>query len=215
MFRMMARVEAKPITIQAKTGQRRRAATQLDLLEATKRLLEDGASIRELTIEQICREAGVVRTTFYLHFNEKNDLVKALATEQVGWIEEAGRKTASDPEMTRETVRGSVDEIVARWAENQAVLAAVIELAEHDPELRDDWQAAIREIGLVAAGIFEEHWKLHPDWAPQDPETVAELLSWMIERSCHKVARDPGRRDEVAASIAEIIWRVLHPQTSD
>jgi TetR/AcrR family transcriptional regulator, ethionamide resistance regulator len=211
----MSSAPNKSTSVQARTGERRRAATQLDLLDATKRLLEGGASIQELTIEQICSEAGVVRTTFYLHFSEKNDLIKALAEEQVGWIEEAGRKTASDPEFSRETVEGSIDEIVDKWVENQAVLAAIIDLAEHDPELERTWQAAIREVGGVAAGVFDEHWKLHPEWAPEDPETVAEVLSWMIERSCHKVARDAERRDEVAASLAEVIWRVLHPQLSD
>jgi len=201
--------------VQAKAGERRRAATQLDLINATKRLLEGGASIQELTIEGICREAGVVRTTFYLHFNEKTDLIKALAQEQVEWIEEAGRRTASDPELTRGTVEASIDEIVNRWVSNQAVLAAIIDLAEHDPELERTWQAAIQEVGVVAAGVFDEHWKLHPEWAPQNPAAVAEVLSWMIERSCHKIARDPDRRDEVAASLAEVIWRVLHPQVSD
>ena len=206
---------ARTQTVQAKTGERRRAATQLDLINATKRLLEGGASIQELTIEGICREAGVVRTTFYLHFNEKTDLIKALAQEQVEWIEEAGRRTASDPELTRGTVEASIDEIVNRWVSNQAVLAAIIDLAEHDPELERTWQAAIQEVGVVAAGVFDEHWKLHPEWAPQNPAAVAEVLSWMIERSCHKIARDPDRRDEVAASLAEVIWRVLHPQVSD
>ena len=201
-------------TVQARTGERRRAATQLDLLDATKRLLEGGTSIQELTIEGICSEAGVVRTTFYLHFRQKSDLIKALAEEQVAWIEEAGRKAAA-PEMTRETVRASIDEIVERWAENQAVLAAIIELAEHDPGLEQTWQAAISEVGLAAAGVFDKQWRTHPEWAPEDPETVAQLLSWMVERSCHKVARDPARRAEVAAALAEIIWRVLQPQTSD
>lgn len=212
---MIATKTAQTATVQARTGQRRRAATQLDLLDATKRLLEGGASIQDLTIEGICSEAGVARTTFYLHFGEKSDLIKALATEQIEWIEDAGRKAISDPELQRETVERSINEIVERWAENQAVLAAVIDLAEHDAELERTWQAAIREVGVVAAGVFDEHWRLHPEWGPEDPETVAELLSWMIERSCHKVARDAARRSEVAASLAEIIWRVLHPQASD
>lgn len=34
----------------------------------------------------------------------------------------------------------------------------------------------------------------------------------MIERCCHQVARDPDARQEIADSMAEIIWRVLHPE---
>jgi hypothetical protein len=40
---------------------------------------------------------------------------------------------------------------------------------------------------------------------------VAEVLTWMIERSCHQIARDPATADAVARALSEVIWRALHP----
>jgi AcrR family transcriptional regulator len=205
-------------SVQARTGARRRAATQQDLLDATKRLLERGAPMAGVSVADIVGEAGVVRTTFYLHFKDKLDLVTALAHEQVVWIEEAGQtgqRAGSDPDLTRPTVDRATQAIVARWTENHAVLSAIIETAEHDPGVREIWRRGIHEVAGAAAELFAAHWREHPELAPAAPATIAEVLAWMIERSCHQIARDPARADEVAAALGEVVWRVLHPGAGD
>ena len=196
-------------TVQARTGERRRAATQGDLLYATKRLLNEGASLASLSVERIVAEAGVARTTFYLHFRDKYELIERLAAEQEAWIEDAGQRALADPELSRETVRRAIDEIVAGWAENHAVLAAIIELAEYDERMRITWGEIMHAVSAVADGVFRAHWSA-AGGAPKHPEMVAEVLTWMIERSCHQLVRDPARREAVADSLAEVIWRVTH-----
>ena len=202
----------RSFTVQARTGERRRQATQGDLLEATKRLLQAGATMASLSVEKIVAEAGVVRTTFYLHFREKHDLIERLADEQVAWLEETGAKAVADPELNRETVHRTVAEIVERWADNHAVLSAIIELAEYDERMRDKWRSAMHEVAGVATRLFRGYWET-THLAPEDPEMVAEVLTWMIERSCHQIAGDPDARADVADALAEVIWRVLHPGT--
>lgn len=203
-------------SVQARTGARRRAATQQDLLDATARLVLGGAAITSLSIADIVKEAGVVRTTFYLHFKDKLALVQALAEEQAAWLQEtgaAGQRAASGPDLTRRGVETTVAGIVRRWVENRAVVSAIIETAEHDPRVREVWTRAIREVAGVAGSIFATHWAAHPDLAPADPDRVAEVLTWMIERSCHQITREPDTEREVASALAEVIWRVLHPAT--
>ena len=202
---------ARSFTVQARAGERRRAATQDDLLRATKRLLEQGAPLATLSVEKIVAEAGVVRTTFYLHFRDKYELIERLAVEQEAWIETIGQGALSDPDLSRATVGRAMAEIVAGWAENHAVLAAIIELAEYDERMRLTWLSIIHSVATVAAGVFAAHWNRSPPArAPANPPMVAEVLTWMIERSCHEIARDPDRRDDVADALAEVIWRVLH-----
>jgi hypothetical protein len=67
----------------------------------------------------------------------------------------------------------------------------------------------MHSVALVAAGVFEAHWA-GVGGAPEHPATVAEALTWMIERCCHQIARDPAQTEPVANSLAEILWRVLH-----
>jgi AcrR family transcriptional regulator len=199
----------RSFTVQARTGQRRRAATQDDLLGATKRLLAGGTPLANLSVERIVAEAGVVRTTFYLHFHDKYELIERLAIEQEAWIETVGKAALADPELSRTTIATAIDEIVAGWSENHAVLAAIIELAEYDARMRESWRTIIHAVAAVAANVFRTHWEL-AGGAPDSPEMVAEVLTWMIERSCHQIARDPAHRADVADSLAEVIWRVLH-----
>jgi AcrR family transcriptional regulator len=201
---------------QARSGARRRAGTQQDLLDATVRLLERGAPLAAVTIADIVREAGVVRTTFYGHFKDRTELVTALAAEQLHWIAQAGQtgqRAAADPDLSRQTVGKAVEELVQGWVERRTVLSAIIETAEHDPAVHELWRRGIHDVATTAAALFTAHWDAHPDLRPNAPTTVAEVLTWMIERSCHQIARGPQEVDAVADALAEVIWRVLHAPT--
>jgi AcrR family transcriptional regulator len=206
----MYKSSKRVFTVQARAGERRRAATQEELLAATKRLLADGAPLAALSVERIVGEAGVARTTFYLHFRDKYDLIERLAAEQEAWIEAAGRRAADDPNLTRTTIDRAIGEIVSSWVENHAVLSAIIELAEYDSRMRETWQRTMHEIAGVAAAVFAGHWS-DTGRPPRNPEMVAEVLAWMIERSCHQIARDPAREREVGEALSEVIWRVVRP----
>jgi AcrR family transcriptional regulator len=171
----------------ARTDRRRTSpATRADLLGAATRLLAAGASVSSLSVDRIVEEAGMSRATFYLHFRDKTELAAALAEDQVAWRDTIGAEVLSDPRLTREAVHAMLTEIVARWVDNRAVLAAIIE---------------------VAAEQFRRRWADQPDHP--DPDTIAEIFTWMFERSCHQILRDPSRQDAVADGLTEIIWRVL------
>lgn len=183
-------------------------ATRQALLDAAKRLLSSGASVATLSIDKIVAEAGMGRATFYLHFREKSELVAALAEDQVAWRDEIGAEALADPELDRATLDNILNNIVSRWVENRAVLAAIIEVAEYDPDMRAIWRAAMLEVAEKAATQFEARWNSDPS-APRSPHMVAEVFTWMFERSCHQVLTDPSRQAELTETLAEIIWRVL------
>jgi AcrR family transcriptional regulator len=193
----------------APTDRRRTGpATRADILDATKRLLTGGASVAKLSADRIVREAGMSRATFYLHFKDKNELVAALAEDQVAWRDEIGAGALAEADLDRATLDRMIAEIVARWADIRAVLAAIIEVAEYDPAMAETWRHAMHEVAETAGAAFRRRWQDRSD-GPGDPETVAEIFTWMFERSCHQILRDPSRQDAVADSMAEIIWRTL------
>ncbi|MEU6204148.1 helix-turn-helix domain-containing protein, partial [Micromonospora musae] len=49
----------------------RRLPVEAQILAATERLLGEGESFTELGVQRIAREAGVARSTFYMHFADK------------------------------------------------------------------------------------------------------------------------------------------------
>lgn len=198
---------------QARSGARRRAATQQDLLDATVRLLEDGAPLAAVTVADIVREAGVVRTTFYGHFKDRTELVTTLADEQLQWMSAAGQTgqhAPTDPDLSYPTVHRAVEQLVLGWVERRIVLSAIIETAEHDAVVHELWRNGIHNIAATAAGLFAAHWDAHPGLRPSEPAMVAEALTWMIERSCHQIAHEPTQVAPVVDALAEVIWRVLH-----
>jgi AcrR family transcriptional regulator len=162
----------------------------------------------QLSVERILAEAGVSRATFYACFPDKHAVVGALAQESLAWREEVSDETLADPKLTRPALDGLMRAIVGHWRENRPVLAAIIELAEHDPAMRDAWRTAVGEIADQTAGHLRTRWAGDPD-APADPEAVAAALTWMFERCCHQLVVDDASAETVAMAISEILWRTV------
>jgi AcrR family transcriptional regulator len=198
----------RTFTLPSNDRRRTRELTKADLIAATKRLLRQGTSVANLSVDRIVAEAGMARATYYLHFRDKFELVAGLMDDVIAWRGQIGAEVLEDPGMTRESLDAILATIVGQWADEHAVLSAIIELSEYDARMAELWRAAIGEVAREAARHFRIRWEHQPD-APPDIDTIAELLSWMFERACHQMLVDPSRHDVVAAGMSEIIWRVL------
>ena len=51
------------------------------LLDATERLMRDGASFTELSVDRLATEAGISRASFYIYFEDKGHLLRRLASQ--------------------------------------------------------------------------------------------------------------------------------------
>ena len=199
-------------TVQASVGRERRAATRREILAALRRLLEEGAPVAGLSVDRIASEAGVSRATFYVHFAGKAELITALADEDMEpWLAHA-LPVLADPGSDKDAFHDVVRELVANWRRHAAVSAGVVELAEYDEAVRDAWHGVVARVALPLAEHLRRRWegREHPH---ADPDLVAEIIAWMVERVCHQmVARgEPGTDEAVAAALAESIWRITEP----
>ena len=71
----MPSVTRKPQT----KRQERREQIERRLLDATERLMRDGASFTELSVDRLSSEAGMSRASFYIYFEDKGHLLRRLA----------------------------------------------------------------------------------------------------------------------------------------
>lgn len=196
------------LSVQARTGARRREATQAEILEATRRLLLAGESFRALSMDRIAKEAGMSRATLYLHFSDKRDIIGRLAVELLEQRFTLGAELLADPDIGRELFDEVVTQLVDRWIGDAPLLDAIIQLAEEDEQMRETWMRAIHELGDMGGELMRRRWAGGPSSYP-DPETLGRVLAWMFERSTHQLTRDPERRDDVIAAVSEILWRVF------
>src|ERR1044071_1389315 len=84
----MPSVTRKP---QAKR-QERREQIERDLLSATERLMRDGTSFTELSVDRLATEAGISRASFYIYFEDKGYLLRRLASQVLGDLTASGER---------------------------------------------------------------------------------------------------------------------------
>jgi len=203
-------VTTKPddLSVQARSGARRRQATQAEIVDATRRLILAGESLTAVSMDRIAKEADVSRATVYLHFQDKTDIMARLAEEIVEQRFALGAEALADPHIGRAVLDRIIADMVDRWVTDAPLLDAIIEFAEQDEKMREIWVAAIHEVGALGAQLMRERWGDGPS-AHQDPGTIGQVLAWMFERSTHQLTREPERRAEVTEAIAEVVWRVF------
>ena len=200
-------------SIQAASGRKRRQASAEVILTATRRLLAAGDPVAKLSVDRILAEAGVSRATFYACFTDKTAVIARLARDSLAWRQDIHAEVLADPDLTRERLDALLRAIVTHWQTNRTVLAAIIELAEHDPAMRDPWRAAVNQIAEQAAEQFRIRWENTPD-QPPNPDAMAAAFTWMFERCCHQLVTDDTSATTMALAMSEILWRTLNYQTN-
>ena len=126
----MPSVTRKP---QAKR-QERREQIERRLLDATERLMRDGASFTELSVDRLATEAGMSRANFYIYFEDKGDLLRRLAGQVFADLADSAERWwgvawRHDPDDVRAAMAG----IIASYRRHQPVLVALNEMAAYDP----------------------------------------------------------------------------------
>jgi AcrR family transcriptional regulator len=195
-------------------GDRRqtRDATEQRILEATNSLLDGGASLAGLSVNRIAEQAGVSRATFYLHFSDKRGLIARLAETELAEFARVTDPFLDAPDAGREELGHVVASLIQTWRDHAGVLSSLIELAEYDADSREAWQAIV---GEVAARIAVALRARRPELSRQQSMTLAEVIAWSGERTCHQmISRDGSERraSEVAAALTDLVWRAIEPR---
>lgn len=181
---------------------------------AVERLLGEGLSFTELSVARIAREAGIGRSTFYLHFPDKTQLLVRIGEQPITTMFEPAvqwwlRDEHSDgPAGVARTMLAMIE----RFREHRALMLAMLEVAGYEPDVSKYHLELVHAfIGLVRERLE----RLQADGRVAeglDPATTADLLTWMVERTLsHHVRFDDGSGDEqVAASLGRAIWVITY-----
>jgi AcrR family transcriptional regulator len=205
----MPSVTRKP---QAKR-QERRQQIERHLLDATERLMADGASFTELSVDRLATEAGISRASFYIYFEDKGHLLRHLASQVFDDLAEAGERwwgvaERRDPADARAALTG----IIAGYRQHQALLVALGEMAAYDPQVGDTYQRILAAIADRFAAVIERGQA--DGWIRRElsATTAASGITWMVERACQQnlPSRPPSYDAELAATLTQIVWAALY-----
>jgi TetR/AcrR family transcriptional regulator, ethionamide resistance regulator len=193
--------------------QQRRADIERRLLEATDRLMGDGASFTELSVDKLATEAGISRASFYIYFEDKGHLLRRLAVgvfddlaaPAQDWWQVAARRDPADVEI-------AMVGIVAAYRRHQPLLVALNEMAAYDPQVSTTYRDILTGIAEQLTRVIEDgqaDGSIRPTLAAA---RTATSLTWMVERTCHQTLpfSSPDGDAALAGTFAQIVVATLY-----
>jgi AcrR family transcriptional regulator len=192
---------------------KRRDEARVRLLEVVERLLHEGESFTEISVERLVSEAGMSRSTFYVYFEDKGDLLGAWFEEIVAELVEAtsGWWTL-DGSSTREDLHAVLDRVVRTYRPHTTLMAATYDAAAYDASVRE----LVDQMMQTNVATLRKHIRKGQKDGFVDAELpagpTAAWLTWMAERGLHQLVRQAG--DAEVASLIDaytaIIWNTLY-----
>ncbi|MFV0308164.1 MAG: TetR/AcrR family transcriptional regulator [Desertimonas sp.] len=187
----------------------RAGATRTKLLAAARRVFEadgyDGASI-----SRIVEQAEVARGTFYLYFDSKEAVVRALASELTFEVVELQR-TPGDTGTPLDNLSDLIARYVAYYREHAVFMAVLEQVATHDEGFRALRRDMRRGVAVAAIAFVERQQDLGtvPRTVAARPAGVA--LTGMVDRFLYVwlVLGERFDEDEVVTTLSRLWWQAI------
>jgi AcrR family transcriptional regulator len=190
----------------------RRAEIERRLRAAIERLLDRGETFTELSVERMVAEAGIARSTFYVYFEDKGDLLLALQDQSMrGFYDGARHWIDHGPGVTRVHIVEGMRRVLERFRQDATIMQAVAETAVYDAVLRERYQSAVDDYIRRVRRLIEEGRRTGVV-REVHPQAAATALGWMLERTSQQTA--PGATDrqlaQTAEGLADVVWGTLY-----
>lgn len=191
----------------------RRDEVRRQLLKALEEMLDDGASFSTVKVEDLAARAGISRAGFYIHFQDKVELLEQWLTEtREVLLQVSARWYDAAPSISLDELRSAVADIIRTYGERMTLMAAMHETALYDSSLREDFEQAF-QTHFAALTAHIEAGQASGDLPDSlHPRETAEWLVCMIERAPVWFRPNAGKSElaRQAATAADIIWATLY-----
>jgi TetR/AcrR family transcriptional regulator, ethionamide resistance regulator len=186
------------------------------LRTAAEELMAQDESYTELSVERIVRKAGISRATFYVYFEDKGDLLRALAEDFIERLLVAAAVWWELPaDATKADLRTAMRAIFDAYLPHKVVMAAVVEVASYDAGLRELFGDLLnRTIAAVANHIATGQRDGYVERG-LDPERTAAWLTWMAERGLYQLvaSANAASTERLLDALTDITWNTLYAGT--
>ena len=191
----------------------RREEIRTKLLAAVETLLADGESFTELPVERLVSLAGVSRSTFYVYFEDKGELIRAWLTDISSRLEVAAAQWwALDASAQWEDLRAALDLVVTVYRPQATLMAAAFDASAYDAGVREQVE---KMMDRNVAGL-RKHIRTGQAAGSVDPRIpaaqTAAWLTWMAERGLQQLVH--GASEQEIATLVDgytwIVWNTLY-----
>jgi AcrR family transcriptional regulator len=179
----------------------RRSALEKRILSVIEELLRGGGvTYTELSVEQIAHAAGISRSTFYLYFRDKVDVLLRLS----GSLKTESYAIASSwwpcgPGGGLDGLARTYELILRHYREHAALLSAINEVAAYDPAVREAWTADQDHFVDHLVAVLKEEQQAGRTPADIDPELAARII---VQGGGQVIAQQVSGSDRDDAAVA-------------
>ncbi len=178
-----------------------------------EQLVQGGAGYADLSVESIITAGGISRSTFYVYFQDKGDLLVAMAQNVISDLVATGSSWWDLPVTAgREDLRTALRVPIDTYRTHRAILGTVAETAAYDPRVREQHQSLIDQV-VAALTDYIRAAQLAGAADPElDAARTAQWVIWMIERGLYQLvgAADDAEVEQQLDALTDIIWRVMY-----
>lgn len=190
-------------------------SAESDILAATQRLLVEGASFTALGVQQITAAAGVARSSFYIHFRDKADLLVRLGARLLTPTFDAA--SAWRPSDGLEALTETFERMLEIYRRHYAVRRALSEIAPYEAAVGDFWNREITQFTdwtLALLRTEQEEGRTSPDM--DLPSATQVIVTGGEQAIVGHVTTRPVATDPVfAREMARIWWYGVYRRPAD
>jgi AcrR family transcriptional regulator len=199
-------------TGRGKNGRAGRGTVELHIFAAVERLLSEGESFTALGIQRIADEAAIARSSFYLNFADKSDLLIRLTEAATDGLFGVAERWLEHPDaLTRAALRGTLEAVIAEYRRHVWALTAMNEVATYDAAVAAFWTARMTRFSDALTARLERDRTAGRVAAGVDLALTAHCIAWGTERSVAAHIGAGGTDDErLAAALSRSIWLTMY-----
>lgn len=144
--------------------------------------MNHGASFTELGVERLAAQAGISRSTFYVHFQDKGDLARKLTRTVLIELREVSRRWWEVAEhAVRADLETSITAIVDVYRRHAAAFTAVVETATYDTSVTEELRVLVQEIIDATRTAIERGQAAGPCATSHQPKPPLYSPGWSNE----------------------------------
>ena len=119
-------------------------------------MLHEGESFTELSVERIVAAAGISRSTFYVYFEDKGDLLRALTEDVISQMLEVSHHWWDLDDPDPEKLHEALSELVEAYRKHRTLLGAMTDTSTYDEGVRAELHEMMRTAQRELAAHLQE-----------------------------------------------------------
>ena len=191
----------------------RRALLTRHFVEVVEEWLEGGEAYSDISVERLIKAVDVSRSTFYVYFDDKGDLLSAMAEDVTQDLREAGSGWFELPaEAGRNELRAALRQLFMTYRQHRTLLGAITESAAYDPRVRREHLNLVEAAVSGLTGHIKAAQAANAAAPELDARRTAQWLTWMHERGLYELvgpATDAEMR-RLLGAMTDLVWRTLY-----